>query len=131
MGLDVAEIGEIVSARRQFARQVVQNPGQRAIPGPELKAPITSLIRWAPVRQIVPRSARAHDPEHAVQHIAGSRHGRLRPSGCGRGFGSRGSIRFHCASVRSMRRPHGGRMPAVSLKGKPPRQGTAHLRDSF
>ena len=49
---------------------MMEDPRQRAAPGPALKTPMTGLIGRVPIRQILPRRARAHHPENASQDVA-------------------------------------------------------------
>jgi len=46
----------------------LQQPIEPAAPLPQLKAAMTRLVRRIAARQIVPRRARAEDPQHAVQY---------------------------------------------------------------
>ena len=55
----------------EIRRERLQHVAQRTAPDPGLKATMTRLIRRIPVRQILPRRARAKNPEDPVQHIAG------------------------------------------------------------
>ena len=79
----------------------MQEPGQRAVALPLLKAPMAGLIGRIAVGQIVPRSARAQNPKNTVQH--GLRIAPRPTSTVGTSFRASSGLSFsHCASVRSM-----------------------------
>lgn len=54
-----------------MAREAFEDAAERAAADPELKAPMTGLVRRVAWRQVVPRSSGPHDPEDAVEDIAG------------------------------------------------------------
>jgi hypothetical protein len=54
----------------QIGGEDLQDPSQRPVPHPPLKAAMTCLIRRVPVGQIFPRRAGTQDPQDAIQHIA-------------------------------------------------------------
>jgi len=51
--------------------QSLQDVSQQARAAPLLKPPMARLIGRIPIGEIFPGRARAQDPEHAVQHLAG------------------------------------------------------------
>ncbi|TPW00988.1 MAG: hypothetical protein FD124_3827 [Alphaproteobacteria bacterium] len=54
----------------QILREGMHDPLEDAVVDPPLKATMTRLVRRIPVGQILPRRARAKDPQDPIQHIA-------------------------------------------------------------
>ena len=54
----------------QIAGERLQDPSERAVVHPLLKAPMTRLIRRIPRRQVLPGRPRPQDPQDPVEDIA-------------------------------------------------------------
>ena len=54
----------------EIACQGVEDPLEDAVIDPALKPPMTRLIGRIPIGQVLPRRARAQDPQNPVQHVA-------------------------------------------------------------
>ena len=100
---------------RQLAGHMMEYSGQRAVPGPELKAPMTPLIRRTVVGQIVPRGAGLHHPEHAVEHVVRITARTVEPVGASMWLGEQRfeplPLGFGEVHTASSRRTNGNRLP--------------------
>jgi hypothetical protein len=92
--IDLAAVPDVLG-------EALQQPIEAARALPELEATMASLVRRIARWQVVPRRARAQDPQDAVHDGPRMGHGRPRPSGRRRRR-KVGSSTGHWTSVRSM-----------------------------